>query len=178
MHDGVQVDHAERFTSGVVEQDVADLCASFQEAVADVVSDRTARAIALYEDRLGPGAQLALVVAGGVAAYDPGTLHALPRPDEVDLPQCLALDPQGNLWAAERSGRILQLDRDGSLQTELEGFGPVSSLAVEPETGTLWLAQSARNRILRVHPDSADVTTALPLFQPFRVAIGILSQER
>jgi len=50
------------------EQDIADLCASFQEAVADVVSDRTARAIDIYEERLGPDAQRALVVAGGVAA--------------------------------------------------------------------------------------------------------------
>jgi N6-L-threonylcarbamoyladenine synthase len=49
-------------------QTIADLCASFQEAVADVVSDRTARAIDIYEERLGPGAQRALVVAGGVAA--------------------------------------------------------------------------------------------------------------
>lgn len=49
-------------------QDIADLCASFQEAVADVVSDRTARAIDLYQQRLGSGAQRALVVAGGVAA--------------------------------------------------------------------------------------------------------------
>ena len=50
------------------EQDIADLCASFQEAVADVVSDRTMRAMDLYEERLGPDAQRALVVAGGVAA--------------------------------------------------------------------------------------------------------------
>jgi N6-L-threonylcarbamoyladenine synthase len=50
------------------EQDIADLCASFQEAGADVVRDRTARAMELYEERLGPGAQKALVVAGGVAA--------------------------------------------------------------------------------------------------------------
>jgi N6-L-threonylcarbamoyladenine synthase len=50
------------------DQDVADLCASFQESVADVVSDRTRRAMALYVERLGPGAQLALVVSGGVAA--------------------------------------------------------------------------------------------------------------
>jgi N6-L-threonylcarbamoyladenine synthase len=50
------------------DQDIADLCASFQEAVADVVSDRTARAIDLYQQRLGSGAQRALVVAGGVAA--------------------------------------------------------------------------------------------------------------
>jgi N6-L-threonylcarbamoyladenine synthase len=50
------------------EQDVADLCASFQEAAADVVSDRTRRAMELYVDALGPKAQKALVVAGGVAA--------------------------------------------------------------------------------------------------------------
>jgi N6-L-threonylcarbamoyladenine synthase len=49
-------------------QDVADLCASFQEAAADVVSDRTRRAMELYGDALGPDAQKALVVAGGVAA--------------------------------------------------------------------------------------------------------------
>jgi N6-L-threonylcarbamoyladenine synthase len=50
------------------EQDAADLCASFQEAAADVVSDRTRRAIELYAETLGPDAQKALVVAGGVAA--------------------------------------------------------------------------------------------------------------
>jgi N6-L-threonylcarbamoyladenine synthase len=47
---------------------VADLCASFQEAVAEIVGDRAARAMELYGDRLGPDAQKALVVAGGVAA--------------------------------------------------------------------------------------------------------------
>lgn len=50
------------------EQDIADLCASFQEAVADIVSDRTTRGIELYEQRLGAGAQRVLVIAGGVAA--------------------------------------------------------------------------------------------------------------
>jgi N6-L-threonylcarbamoyladenine synthase len=50
------------------EQDVADLCASFQGAVADIVSDRTARAFDIYAARLGPNAQKVLVVAGGVAA--------------------------------------------------------------------------------------------------------------
>lgn len=49
-------------------QDIADLCASFQEAVAEIVTDRTARALDLYLERLGSGAQRALVVAGGVAA--------------------------------------------------------------------------------------------------------------
>ena len=34
------------------EQDVADIAASFQAAVADIVADRTARAIAIYTERL------------------------------------------------------------------------------------------------------------------------------
>jgi len=50
------------------EQMIADLCASFQEAVAEMVRDRTERAMEIYEERLGPEAQKALVVAGGVAA--------------------------------------------------------------------------------------------------------------
>lgn len=50
------------------EQDIADLCASFQEAVAEIVADRTARAFDIYMERLGPNAQQALIVAGGVAA--------------------------------------------------------------------------------------------------------------
>ena len=50
------------------EQAVADLAASFQEAVADIVSDRTERAIGIYTERLGAGAPRVLVVAGGVAA--------------------------------------------------------------------------------------------------------------
>ncbi len=48
------------------ERDVADIAASFQAAVADVVCDRTANAIAMFRER-HPGAG-ALVVAGGVAA--------------------------------------------------------------------------------------------------------------
>jgi N6-L-threonylcarbamoyladenine synthase len=50
------------------EQDIADLCASFQEAVADILSDRVSRAFELYEEHAGRGAQRILVVAGGVAA--------------------------------------------------------------------------------------------------------------
>jgi N6-L-threonylcarbamoyladenine synthase len=50
------------------DKDIADLCASFQEAVADIVKDRTARAMEIYVERLGGQAQRTLVVAGGVAA--------------------------------------------------------------------------------------------------------------
>ncbi|MFQ5783965.1 MAG: tRNA (adenosine(37)-N6)-threonylcarbamoyltransferase complex transferase subunit TsaD [Alphaproteobacteria bacterium] len=46
--------------------DVADLAAGFQAAVADVLADRTANAIALFRERHPDGG--ALVVAGGVAA--------------------------------------------------------------------------------------------------------------
>ena len=46
------------------DQLVADLCASFQAAVADALDDRVGRALARYTERDGPGA---LVVAGGVA---------------------------------------------------------------------------------------------------------------
>jgi N6-L-threonylcarbamoyladenine synthase len=60
--------HAALERAPLGEQDVADLCASFQEAVAEIVADRTGRGIELYEERLGKGAQRALVVAGGVAA--------------------------------------------------------------------------------------------------------------
>ena len=61
--------HAAQARAPLSEQDVADLCASFQEAVADIVADRTgARLRRLYERHAGPKAQRVLVVAGGVAA--------------------------------------------------------------------------------------------------------------
>jgi len=50
------------------DQDVADLSASFQAAVTDVVANRAAHAIALFQaEHDGPGV---LVVAGGVAANE------------------------------------------------------------------------------------------------------------
>ncbi len=48
------------------QQDLADLCASFQAAAADSLTDRTGRAIAQYRAVLPQGGTL--VVAGGVAA--------------------------------------------------------------------------------------------------------------
>ena len=47
---------------------ISDLCASFEQAIVDVVNDRTSHAIAEYEARLGATAPHHLVVAGGVAA--------------------------------------------------------------------------------------------------------------
>jgi N6-L-threonylcarbamoyladenine synthase len=48
-------------------KDVADLCASFQEAAADSVDDRTRSALRIFGEALGAPPN-ALVVAGGVAA--------------------------------------------------------------------------------------------------------------
>jgi N6-L-threonylcarbamoyladenine synthase len=48
------------------DQDVADLCASFQQAVVDVVMDRLRAGMRMFRDRFGT--PTALVCAGGVAA--------------------------------------------------------------------------------------------------------------
>jgi N6-L-threonylcarbamoyladenine synthase len=48
------------------DQDVADLCASFQQAVVDVVRDRLQTGVDLFKGRFG--SPTALVAAGGVAA--------------------------------------------------------------------------------------------------------------
>src|SRR5262249_18155370 len=48
------------------DQDVADLCASFQQAVVDVVMDRLRIGLRMFRERLGT--PKALVCAGGVAA--------------------------------------------------------------------------------------------------------------
>jgi N6-L-threonylcarbamoyladenine synthase len=47
------------------DQDVSDLCASFQQAVVDVVTDRLRAGLRLFRERFG--GPTALVVAGGVA---------------------------------------------------------------------------------------------------------------
>jgi N6-L-threonylcarbamoyladenine synthase len=60
--------HAAKALVPLKDQDIADLCAEFQQAVAETVKDRVGRAMAIAEDRLGPAAPLRLVVAGGVAA--------------------------------------------------------------------------------------------------------------
>ena len=50
----------------LADEDIRDLCASFEAAVADVVVDRCARAMRMAEDELGSAKHL--VIAGGVAA--------------------------------------------------------------------------------------------------------------
>lgn len=52
----------------LTEQDVADICASFQTAVADALADRVSRALTRFKTEFPHERQPALVVAGGVAA--------------------------------------------------------------------------------------------------------------
>lgn len=50
------------------DQDVADICASFQMAVADVLENRLSRAFGVFQDEVCDVKKPILVVAGGVAA--------------------------------------------------------------------------------------------------------------
>jgi N6-L-threonylcarbamoyladenine synthase len=50
------------------ERDIADLCASFQAAIVDVIEDRMRVALQLFRERIGVAQ--ALVIAGGVAANE------------------------------------------------------------------------------------------------------------
>ncbi|WP_292380738.1 tRNA (adenosine(37)-N6)-threonylcarbamoyltransferase complex transferase subunit TsaD, partial [Mesorhizobium sp.] len=50
------------------DQDVADICASFQAAVADALADRVSRALARFRETFPGTKSPSLVVAGGVAA--------------------------------------------------------------------------------------------------------------
>ena len=50
----------------LTDEDVADLCAAFQQAVVDVVADRLRHGMRMFRERFG--APTALVAAGGVAA--------------------------------------------------------------------------------------------------------------
>jgi N6-L-threonylcarbamoyladenine synthase len=54
--------------SPLTDQDVADLCASFEAAVCDSVSDRCRKAMIRVEAQAAARVQQHLVVAGGVAA--------------------------------------------------------------------------------------------------------------
>jgi N6-L-threonylcarbamoyladenine synthase len=73
------------------DQDVADLCASFQQAIVEVVLDRLRAGLRLFRDRFG--APTAMVAAGGVAAnqairkvlhrlaFEIGTVLVVPPPE-------------------------------------------------------------------------------------------------
>jgi len=63
-------DNAAAGINGLTERNIADICASFEAAIADIVTDRLRHAIEMSAalDETDGGAVTALVVAGGVAA--------------------------------------------------------------------------------------------------------------
>jgi N6-L-threonylcarbamoyladenine synthase len=61
------VRHAAQAAAPLRPRDVADLCASFQAAVVDVVEDRMRMGVKLFRERLGRSPE-AVAIAGGVAA--------------------------------------------------------------------------------------------------------------
>ena len=75
----------------ISDEDVRDLCASFQQAIADVVADRLRTGMKLFRERYGT--PTALVAAGGVAAnqtirktlhriaFEVGTVLVVPPPE-------------------------------------------------------------------------------------------------
>ena len=74
----------------LTDQDVRDLCASFQQSIVDVIADRLRAGLKVFRERYGPPA--ALVAGGGVAAneairkvlqrvaFEVGTALVLPPP--------------------------------------------------------------------------------------------------
>lgn len=114
-------------------QDTADLAASFQAAVSDVLCDRTAHAMTLYLARCGADAPRCLVVAGGVAANQALRLGLtdLCRKHDFRLlspPAALCTDNAAMIaWAGiER----LALDLTDSL-----GFSPRARWPLDPAGG-------------------------------------------
>jgi N6-L-threonylcarbamoyladenine synthase len=102
-----------RALAPLTDRAVADICASFQAAVAESVVDRCRRAMRLAADRLGDGPRT-LVVAGGVAANATlkAALETLARSEGYQLvvpPPALCSDNAAMVaWAgAERLARGL-----------------------------------------------------------------------
>lgn len=97
-------------------QDVADLCASFQAAVVDVVEDRMRTGLKLFRQRLGV-APRAIVVAGGVAANSAirGGLHGFCAEAGLTMvapPQNLCTDNGAMIaWAGVERLRLGLTDR-------------------------------------------------------------------
>ena len=112
------------------DQDVANLCASFQQAVVDMIEDRVRTGLRLFESRYG--APSALVAAGGVAANQAirKALHRIAFESKTILvvpPPALCTDNGAMIaWAgAERLARGL-ID---SLDTAPRARWPLSEVS-------------------------------------------------
>src|SRR6202158_4762025 len=111
------------------DQDVADLCASFQQAVVDVVMDRLRAGMRMFRDRFGT--PTALVCAGGVAAnqairkvlhrvaFEVGTTLVAPPPD---------LCPDNGAMIAWAGAERLALGLTDSLATAPQARWPLDQV--------------------------------------------------
>jgi tRNA N6-adenosine threonylcarbamoyltransferase len=120
----------------ISDADVRDLCASFQQAVADVVADRLRTGMRMFRERCG--APTALVAAGGVAAnetirkvlnriaFEVGTILVAPPPE-------LCTDNGAMIaWAgAER----LALGLIDTLDAPPHARWPLAAVAARPKPG-------------------------------------------
>lgn len=108
------------------EQDVADICASFQAAVSDALGDRVKRALARFRQEYPDAPHPALVVAGGVAANKTirATLEALCRENGfvfVAPPHALCTDNAAMIaWAG------IERMRAGLVEPDAMDFVPRS----------------------------------------------------
>jgi N6-L-threonylcarbamoyladenine synthase len=115
-------------TAPLRRMDIADLCASFQAAILDVVVDRTRVALSMF--RTGIGQPNALVVAGGVAANKSirRSLERLANESGLPLvapPPALCTDNGAMIaWAGLERLRLGQTDR---LDTAPRPRWPLSS---------------------------------------------------
>ncbi len=117
------------------EADCADLCASFQEAAADCVVDRTGRAMALYTEALADDVPRRFVMAGGVAANAAlrGRLEALcaARAFALHVPPMKLCTDNGAMIAWAGAERLVLGQRD-TLDMSARARWPLDELTVPP----------------------------------------------
>jgi tRNA N6-adenosine threonylcarbamoyltransferase len=153
------------------DRDVADLCASFQLAVVEMIVDRLRQGLRIFRQRFGRPS--ALVAAGGVAANQAirEALLDVALQDEVDLvipPPALCSDNGAMIaWAgAERLAHGLcdTLDTAPRARWPLEEIAkPAVSVvpAAEPEAPTIVAASEAATAA--AEPAAAETAAPAPL---------------
>ena len=121
----------------LTEQDVADFCASFQDAVIEIVTDRLRVGLRVFRERFGR--PTALVVAGGVAANQE-IRHAISRA-LADKGRAVRI-PVHMLDTHNRVAQIALLDRHGDPRLRLRAVAHIHRDSYEGARGQLFLEMS------------------------------------